>query len=258
VIYGDSHAGHLLAGLENWARKADNVVSLIPIANTACPPLPNVVPLIAGYRKPECESGNAAVMDDISGMMAAHDPAAGKVLAVVLAARWTVYLGASNISVYEPWRGYVDYRAEGSRAAEDMVSDRLRTVIDKFSQRSVRTVIVLSPPELRFPIGKCTERLAASRCATAREVHDAHTAAIRRIVHKLEAEYPDTVRVFDPTPIFCSEVTCVVTGTGGHLYSDSNHLSEMGSQITADALAPVLRWAVQLESSGAQILTTNQ
>jgi hypothetical protein len=211
-----------------------------------------VVPLIAGYRKPECERANAEAMDDLGVMTASSNPAAGKPVAVVLAARWTAYLGASNISVYEPWRGYVDYRAGDSRAAEEILASRLQLLIGEFSRRSVRTVIVLSPPELRFHLGKCLERLTAERCATARATHDKHTATIRRIFSKLQSEFPNDVRVFDPTPLFCGPVSCDVTSGGKRLYVDSNHVSKLGSQIIADALAPLLQWALQTGSARSE------
>jgi hypothetical protein len=68
----------------------------------------------------------------------------------------------------------------------------------------------------------------------------------------LQSEFPNDVRVFDPTPLFCGPVSCDVTSGGKRLYVDSNHVSKLGSQIIADALAPLLQWALQTGSARSE------
>jgi hypothetical protein len=61
----------------------------------------------------------------------------------------------------------------------------------------------------------------------------------------LEAEFPDHVRWFDPTPYFCDQQKCRIMENGQMLYVDFNHVSVAGSRMIADALKPKINWALR-------------
>lgn len=247
-LLGDSHAEHLLAGIVAWARSAEANVSLVPMPIAGCVPLPGVTPLRAGYAMVECPRVTERYFARLWAELpprppAPHGPGAG----VVLALRWTMYLNQPNVSVYEPWQGSIDIGARDADAASALFTEKLRGLLSDLAARSVRALIVLSPPELRFDLGKCLLRLPADKCASTRAAHLDHQRRIRSIVTELAAEFPDGLKVFDPTDLFCPSEVCRVELDGAPLYLDSNHLNPRGSRYVGQRLAPLLRWVIGRE-----------
>lgn len=80
------------------------------------------------------------------------------------------------------------------------------------------------------------------RCEPTRDTHYFHFSAIRRIAAALEAEFPDHVRWFDPTPCFCDQQKCRIMENGQMLYVDFNDISVAGSRMIADALKSLVQW----------------
>src|SRR5207302_1395120 len=110
----------------------------------------------------------------------------------------------------------------------------------------------LDPPELDFQPAECVEirpfrltpRPLLSPCTVGKDEAQQRQRAFNEVVAQLSAIHP-RLRVFDPTPLFCDDRTCVVSREGRMLYTDKHHLNLIGSRM----IAPVfLRWLARQES----------
>lgn len=236
-VLGDSHVGNIVHAIDAWSAAASRNAEPVFRMQTSCLPLRGVTPVIANHRQAECAHVNERRYEGIS---APGDTA--QTAGVVLAARWTMYSGQQNISVYEPWVGRIDERATAQDSARTLLEDKLRSEIAGFAAKSVRVVLVLSPPELKFHPGKCLERLPPEKCSTRKSDYLTHQTAIRDVTAALAKEFPDHFRVFDPTDVFCPADVCAVKFEGRDAYSDSNHLARHGSLALAAGFAPLLDW----------------
>jgi hypothetical protein len=128
-----------------------------------------------------------------------------------------------------------------------MLEAKLKNEIPDLASNSVRVLLALSPPELRFPLEKCLSRLAAEKCAVTTSDYLTQQAAIREIAVNLRQEFPQNLRVFDPLPSLCPGTSCKIKIDAQPAYTDTNHLSAVGSLALVPSLSQSLDWLSGLE-----------
>src|SRR5262249_16703968 len=107
-IIGDSHASQLLPAVDVWAMLQNDSVELTNLITTACPPIRQVTPYVGGYKQYGCSIENERAFKAIEAVSKRASGSSLGRTGVVLAARWTMYLAQSNVSLYEPWIGRID------------------------------------------------------------------------------------------------------------------------------------------------------
>jgi peptidoglycan/LPS O-acetylase OafA/YrhL len=210
MVWGDSHARHLLPGLAEAARRSG--VALIPQHKSGCRPglTRGRYPRGVEHRREDrCRAFNKAVLEEIDRLRA------GKGLrGVIIASRWS--------------------RDDGWR-------DDLHALLNDLHGRGLKVVIVADPPSYPFDVPACLARRGEAACADGRRAmardQAADTAALRRI-----AAATPGVRVWDPGEVLCSDGRCRMTASGRVLYSDWHHLSPAGSALLGEHLAQPLAW----------------
>lgn len=169
-----------------------------------------------------------------------HDRPAG----VILAARWTTYIARPNRAVSEPWVGQLDVSAVTSEEAVKLLESKLRDRIQLLLRHGIKTLLVLSPPELRYMPSKCFARLSGDKCGVTLREHLEHQRPIRELFECLIQIDPGMIRLYDPTSFFCDQNTCYAQRAGQIPYMDSNHISEPARVPLAEDLRGALQWLI--------------
>jgi hypothetical protein len=108
----------------------------------------------------------------------------------------------------------------------------------------VRTLVVLDPPEMDYPVANCLyfryDRLDA--CGISRAVYERDYAPIAATFREAAAGDP-WVRVFDPVDSFCDARQCAVLDrSGAPTMVDTDHVSHAAAAALAPQLAADWDW----------------
>jgi len=242
VLFGDSHADQWSSLILDWAdRRTDSGYERRTLAS--CPPLPGIEPkYVEGVVNHACRAHNQEVFDGIQSRLDRGLP-----VGVVLAARWPSYLGRENLSINERQRLFIDQGVDSADAAADLMTSRLKSSLDWFSQRGVRVLLLLAPPELRYPAPECLYRRDDARCAVDRSEQERFRLPVNEGLLRVAAKYPN-VRVYDPFTRFCDQERCLARVDGITAYNDEDHVSASMARSVLDELAPMLDWLSGRES----------
>ena len=239
LVWGDSHATALIPALEIGAEKHD--ISLMEASFAGCVPLDGLENIA------RCAHFNRRVEKAMS-----EQPISD----VVLAARWSLYLygqmsGDKEHALKDPSTGqYV--RA----VAEQRFADGMRERIKGLRAAGHRVWLVKEVPLQEIIVPYRLSRLAMMHRPVDREglpvaKHLAREAFISQLFDELAAA-DSGVRVLDPAPQLCgADGLCRVELNGRALYTDDNHLSEVGARHIEAFLEPLFS---SLQSRG---LTAN-
>ncbi|WP_338488794.1 acyltransferase family protein [Pseudomonas trivialis] len=239
LVWGDSHATALIPALEIGAKKHD--ISLMEASFAGCVPLDGLENIA------RCAHFNRRVEKAMS-----EQPISD----VVLAARWSLYLygqmsGDKEHALKDPSTGqYV--RA----VAEQRFADGMRARIKGLRAAGHRVWLVKEVPLQEIIVPYRLSRLAMMHRPVDREglpiaKHLAREAFIANLFDELAAA-DSGVRVLDPAPQLCgADGLCRVELNGRALYTDDNHLSDVGARHIEAFLEPLFS---SLQSRG---LTAN-
>ena len=239
LVWGDSHATALIPALEIGAEKHD--ISLMEASFAGCVPLDGLENIA------RCAHFNRRVEKAMS-----EQPISD----VVLAARWSLYLygqmsGDKEHALKDPSTGqYV--RA----VAEQRFADGMRARIKGLRAAGHRVWLVKEVPLQEIIVPYRLSRLAMMHRPVDREglpvaKHLAREAFISQLFDELAAA-DSGVRVLDPAPQLCgADGLCRVELNGRALYTDDNHLSDVGARHIEAFLEPLFS---SLQSRG---LTAN-
>ncbi|WP_338508145.1 acyltransferase family protein [Pseudomonas poae] len=239
LVWGDSHATALIPALEIGAEKHD--ISLMEASFAGCVPLDGLENIA------RCAHFNRRVEKAMS-----EQPISD----VVLAARWSLYLygqmsGDKEHALKDPSTGqYV--RA----VAEQRFADGMRERIKGLRAAGHRVWLVKEVPLQEIIVPYRLSRLAMMHRPVDREglpvaKHLAREAFISQLFDELAAA-DSGVRVLDPAPQLCgADGLCRVELNGRALYTDDNHLSDVGARHIEAFLEPLFS---SLQSRG---LTAN-
>jgi peptidoglycan/LPS O-acetylase OafA/YrhL len=241
LVFGDSHAAHLIHGLENVT---SGVVKVF--ASAGCIPLRNVDRYDFRFFRGNCANKMNTFLDEVIE----KDPNA----LILLASMGPVYLDGTT------FKGKDIARVTGNGVelvTNKDVKDKwkvyeigLRTTFLELSQlQNAKTVFVIDVPELGidfgcrfdskvlrtsyFEIGDLRTTFPTSNCKVSRQDYDNRADRYKKLVYSVASELP-SVLVFDPTEYFCFSDNCIGYRKDiGYIYEDADHLGQSGSNFWA-------------------------
>jgi len=226
LVWGDSHATALIPVFDDGAKA--HGVSVILASSPGC------IPVDGLEHDGVCARFNKRVEQGLK-TQAISD--------VVLVARWSLYLyGDAKGDLGHVLRtpdGRYD-RAE----AEQRFAEGLRTRVAQLRAAGHRVWLVKEAPLQAFSPPYRLTRLAmldrpVDDVGLAVEAHHKRQVFISQLFAQLAQNDP-AVRVVDPAPRLCDENGLCHAELGGYsLYTDDNHLSEVGARFVAPILEPL-------------------
>ena len=226
LVWGDSHATALIPALEDSARQ--HGVNVMLASSAGCLPLEG---LEHGKR---CADYNRRVERTL-----ATEP----VRDILLVARWSLYL-------YGDAKGDHGHALRDSNGhydrgvAEQRLADGLRARVEQLREAGYRVWLMKEAPLQPFNPPYRLSRLAmlhqpAAGVGMPVEDHLKQKAFINRLFADIAAADQD-VRVLDPTPQLCDASGLCRAEQGGYsLYTDDNHLSQVGAKLLLPVLKPL-------------------
>ncbi|MDR9750930.1 acyltransferase family protein [Pseudomonas sp. SZMC_28357] len=225
LVWGDSHATALIPVFDDGARKHD--VDVILASSPGC------VPVAGLEHDARCARFNQRVESALKPQAVAD---------VVLVARWSLYL-------YGDVKGDLGHALRNPEGryergvAEQRLADGLRARVQQLRAGGHRVWLVKEAPLQTFSPPYRLSRLAMLNRPTSAEglalsEHLKRQAFISQLFNQLAADA--NVRVVDPAPQLCdAQGLCRVELDGHSLYTDDNHLSEVGARRVAPVLQPL-------------------
>jgi len=225
LVWGDSHATALIPVFDDGAQA--HGVNVILASSPGC------VPVAGLEHDARCMRFNQRVEHALKPQAVAD---------VVLVARWSLYL-------YGDVKGDLGHalRAPDGRydraVAEQRLADGLRTRVRQLRSGGHRVWLVKEVPLQTFSPPYRLTRLAMLDRPTddvglALSEHLKRQAFISHLFSQLASD--PQVRVVDPAPRLCDAAgLCRVELDGHSLYTDDNHLSEVGARFVAPVLEPL-------------------
>jgi peptidoglycan/LPS O-acetylase OafA/YrhL len=220
VLWGDSHAAHLVPGLREIV-KARGTYKLAQYTASGCPPILGFVTV----RIPNCTFINKFVIEKITEL---------KPDTVILAGRWDLYDGSGGV-------GRVD-------------SDAIRRTVDKLKAVGVKRIVAIG----QFPIWKVAPPKILARSfrmapfgwhsagATMSERNSAflHPSMFARS-DELNQAFKAAGAIFvDPLSTFCDHEGCMLVIPDGRgepiVWDDAGHMTEAGSKYFVAANADIM------------------
>ncbi len=214
VVWGDSHAAHLVPLLEAYAAQAGSSfrVRYMP----QCPPAIGFSPSSIGLKGVQgCAEFNRDVLQEVLRLHAA-----GVLRGVVLNARWTGY-------------GSTPAGLQG-------VEQGLGLTLQALDHAGVKAVLVLPSPDMPFEVPACLVRRPSAACDLQRQDGERKRAVVLQAMQSQPGS--PRVRTFDPFTALCTSETCPAMLDDMVAYSDSHHLSHSGSRVLLRAALPALQW----------------
>ncbi|WP_367255147.1 acyltransferase family protein [Pseudomonas sp. stari2] len=225
MVWGDSHATALIPVFDDGAKA--HGVSVILASSPGC------IPVDGLEHDGVCARFNRRIEQSLS---------AQRVSDVVLVARWSLYLyGDAKGDL-----GHVLRTTDGKydrAAAEQRLADGLRARIAQLRAGGHRVWLVKEVPLQAFSPPYRLTRLAmlnhpVEGVGLAVGEHYKRQAFISQLFAQLARD--PAVRVVDPAPRLCDESGLCRTELDGYsLYTDDNHLSEVGARFVAPILEPL-------------------
>lgn len=243
LVWGDSHAAHYFAGIEQRAAAAGLRAQLQ--WGPGCPPVLGAVPVSVpravneifrppGRRDEFCPALNDEVLATVRA-----NPA---IRTVVLAGAWNFWAEGLDLATgegrYLAAPDAHDYDIETTRA---LLRQGLTRTIAELRQLGIEVVLLGQVPDNPTSPSECLARAYdgsgnIAACGRPLDTVLARTAWSDGLLDELGAD--TEVTVFDPLPRMCAAERCLVEAEGQPLYRDADHLSPQGSRFVADALPP--------------------
>jgi peptidoglycan/LPS O-acetylase OafA/YrhL len=245
MLFGDSHASHLLPGLEKFlpGRVKD-------YSRAGCLPLYGVDRYDSRGKPGVCPRITEEALDRFRTV--------DSYKTLILSSMGPVYLTG------EAFRGKDLARVRGMQLTYSLapgIDDRwtlyelaLRNTLARLSQLDKRVIFVIDVPELGVDPLFCdtqgkTIRVFGNelrireadnqRCYVTRSEYDERTQRYRNLVNTVLPDYPKII-MFDPINLFCDQFRCDGIVQGKALYKDADHLSIFGSEMVAASLVNLI------------------
>ena len=229
VVWGDSHAGALLPGVDAWL-KANNMAGKA-FVKPGCPPL-------LGVWRVDMASDHGC--DTYNEMVAEYIEELSDVGVVIVAARWALATEGTRAQGEKGKPAILAASGERSTGIADNpkhVERGLHRLLDRFRNQGIRVLLVGGIPEIGFNVPQAIAGSIAFgtelRAPPTREEFDHRNARAHAI---LSAVSRDLGAIFvQPADLLC-DVSCRIQLDGQPLYQDDDHLSEIG----ANWMIPIL------------------
>ncbi|MHC8397570.1 acyltransferase family protein [Pseudomonas sp. LB3P93] len=226
LVWGDSHATALIPVFEDGAQK--HGISVILTSSTGC------IPVEGLEHDQRCARFNRRVEQALKPQ---------SVDDVVLVARWSLYL-------YGDAKGDLGHALKDSHGrydranAEQQLAEGLQATVRQLRNGGHRVWLIKEAPLQPFSPPYRLSRLAmlhrpVDDVGLAVAEHFKRQAFISQLFAQIAAANPG-VTVVDPAPLLCDQTGLCRAELDGHsLYTDDNHLSEVGARFIAPVLEPL-------------------
>jgi peptidoglycan/LPS O-acetylase OafA/YrhL len=244
ALIGDSHAAALAPGLRAVAQERG--YQLYVFTKSSCPPLTGATRYMPNHpaHAAECAAYNAKVMDLLRGN--------GAIKKVILAGYWSAPMREA-----ESGSRYIHPGANGAEQPEEAngptLESALASQISQLREMNKDVVLLQDVPLFNFnPVRFGLQRAIPLRSTFGtwldgdRDLtpHDAPMKAVvnfndpvRDIVTRVAEKSPPGVTLVDPFGALCPQARCrFSTADGAPLFTDNQHLSTVGSALTARAV----------------------
>ena len=228
VLFGDSHAGNLLYGLEKIEKERN--LKFNSFQNSMSVPFYG---FMSATKLLNCRIHNSDLMleafnneankENIKLFILAHNPESSFWYDI------TDKLDATtnNKSPVEKWR------------------IGMTRTIDFLTKKGKKILFVLDSPRLPFPAASCIGRpisLLKNECKFDRTIHERRKAnsQYNKLVKEFAEKYSN-VEYIDLADAFCNDKYCFGNKNPEPLYSDSEHLNLKGSEFTAEFIYPMIK-----------------
>lgn len=230
MLWGDSHADHLMPGLVEAGRRDGFSVRQATVSGCA----PTILSQkTVTYARKSCKALHGLALEEAAAMPTLR--------AVVLSARWSKSLPGFIANARRQGASDPDV-AGAQRFSEDLgsVLGMIRAAVGP----DVEIILVGSTPEFDIWPATCFARATQlgsdeERCAR-REALDARWGPMAdHLLHRLAPR--SNVRIADVRALFCGNANLCDTRRGDAiLFRDDDHLTNYGSQLVATSVAPLL------------------
>jgi peptidoglycan/LPS O-acetylase OafA/YrhL len=223
VLWGDSHAMHFTGALH--AAVAPHGFALLFRGMGGCPPVLDAVTFSGSRPSDECKRLNAEVLAEIDSTSRR-----GELAAVVLAGRWTAYLGRPEPSgKLAGLMLALPGQPPSAEEAPTALSRGLGATVAALTQRGIEVLVVATVPEHRYAVPKCLARKSVERCSIGRKEAERHRSLALAELKAVVGDAPGA-RLWDPFAALCGEEHCLAERDGIILYRDDDHLTYSGSR----------------------------
>lgn len=228
LVWGDSHATALIPVFDEGAQK--HGVSVILASSTGCLPVEGL------EHDQRCARFNRRVEQELKPQSVGD---------VVLVARWSLYLYGDAKG--DLGHALKDAHGRYERAnAEQQLAEGLQATIRQLRNGGHRVWLIKEAPLQPFSPPYRLSRLAMLHRPTddvglAVAEHFKRQAFISQLFAQIAAANSG-VTVVDPAPLLCDHAGLCRAQLDGHsLYTDDNHLSEVGARFIAPVLEPLFK-----------------
>ena len=239
MVWGDSYAMHLLAGI---ARPDLNAGGVVQATRSACGPLLDV----ASVRRDddtEYDSNWARDCIAFNDSVLAYLQKTSSIKVVVLSSLLSQYLDATHYQLLERKDGAGTYELAETR--QELVVKGLKAIIDAVRAAGKKVVIIAPPPQSGLDIGRCTERLqrglpvlgAMGGCRINQAAYERTRKPVLDLLDAVSASADVDIIRFDP--VLCRSGGCDTSASDIVIYRDSGHLSIQGSAWIAEKMGLV-------------------
>ncbi len=163
---------------------------------------------------------------------------------VILLGRWASRFHGTGFGVDTKRHSFRDVRSAGQESQEELFASTLRETIQALHAAGKRIIFIHQVPELGFNIKSCLPRPISFKpvheCTIDRSIVESRQSGYRARVREILSDYPGVI-VFDPMDDFCDRHTCYARMDGNYLYTDNNHLSDLGARRLGDSLIGLLK-----------------
>ncbi len=217
VVWGDSHAQHLAAGLSLVAKQ--NPMAMLTRTMAGCSP--HLLPQQRAEPEPPgtagCRRFNADVVEELRELRTSG------LRAVVIAARWGYYAKLP-----------ADWLQFGSD---------LQQAVNTAQGIGLRVILVGPVPAQPHDVVPCLVRHAREDCTVSRSDAETTNASAVAMLKGI-ADEAQAVWIVEPMTVLCDRSACSPQPDTELLYFDEHHLNVNGSEKLAPLFAPALAWAV--------------
>jgi hypothetical protein len=226
LLLGDSHAGHLLFGLNGVFKETLN------LSSAGCIPFLNIDRFDDRFVPGDC----AKKMTDGLNKWAKEEDFDY----LLLSSMGPTYIIGDSFRDTDLARvkglGVIDMENPDEKNREKVYFDGLVRTLEFLSGNSGdrRIVFFIDNPELGISRRRCIS-LGAEHCKIPKQEYDQRTKEWKTRVKDLIKNYPSII-VVDPTDKFCDDIYCYGFVNGTSAYRDADHLNAYGSILVMASL----------------------
>jgi peptidoglycan/LPS O-acetylase OafA/YrhL len=164
--------------------------------------------------------------------------------AVILVGRWAARFHGTGFGVDTLPHAFRDVRKMQGESQESLFARTLRETLQQLYATGKRIIFVHQVPELGFNTKSCLPRPFSFKpvnvCMIDRVMVEARQSGYRSVVRSVMSAFPGILEL-DPLDSFCDRQYCYARIDGDYLYTDNNHLSDVGARRLGPALARLIK-----------------